>query len=66
MMKSRKYEDEEFFDGLKQWASNVWYATRRGTGSDSEGTIVGEAVGLALSKDVDATTSPLTPLLSVL
>ena len=61
-----EYGDEEFFDGLKQWASNVWSATRPGTGSDSEGTMVGEAAGPALSKGVDATTSPLTPLLSVL
>jgi hypothetical protein len=60
-----EYEDEEFFDGLKEWASNVWSATRRGTGSNSEGTMVGEAVG-PLSKSVDVTTSPLTPLLSVL
>jgi hypothetical protein len=61
-----EYEDEEFFDGLKQWASNVWSATRRGTGSNSEGTMVGEAAEPALFKGVDATTSPLTPLLSVL
>jgi len=61
-----EYEDEEFFNGLKQWVGNVWSATRRGTGSDSEGTMVGEAAGPALSKGVDVTTSPLTPLLSIL
>ena len=61
-----EYEDEEFFDGLKQWVGNVWSATRRVTGSDSEGTMVGEAAGPALSKGVDVATSPLTPLLSVL
>jgi hypothetical protein len=61
-----EYGDEEFFDGLKQWASNVWSATRPRTGSDSEGTMVGEAAGPALSKGVETTTLPLTPLLSVL
>jgi hypothetical protein len=61
-----EYEDKEFFDGLKQWASNVWSTTRRGTGSNSEGMMVGEAAGPALSKGVDVTTSPLMPLLSVL
>ena len=61
-----EYEDEEFFNGLKQWVGNVWSATCCGTGSDSEGTMVREAAGPALSKGVDATTSLLTPLLSVL
>jgi hypothetical protein len=61
-----EYEDKEFFDGLKQWASNVWSATRRGTAPNSEGTMVGEAAGPALSKGVDATASPVTPLLPVL
>ncbi|KAF8957936.1 hypothetical protein BDZ97DRAFT_1629270, partial [Flammula alnicola] len=48
-----EYEDEEFFEGLKQWASNVWTATHLDRMSDSEVTLVGGATGSALFKGVD-------------
>lgn len=60
-----EYEDEEFFEGLKLWASDVWSAMHSDTGSDSEVTLVGGATRPALSKGVEATTSPPLPLLSI-
>ena len=38
-------EDEEFFEGLKQWVSNVCTATHPDGSSDSEATMVGAAAG---------------------
>ena len=45
-----EYDDKEFFDSLEQWASDVWTATHCDDGSDSEATMVGVALGPALSK----------------
>jgi len=60
-----EYEDDEFFESLKQWASDVWTATHPDSGSDSEVTLVGAAAGTALSKSVEPTTSPPPLLLAV-
>ncbi|KIJ91859.1 hypothetical protein K443DRAFT_14048 [Laccaria amethystina LaAM-08-1] len=61
-----EYEDDEFFESLKQWASDVWTSTHPDSRSDSEVTLVGAAAGSALSKSVEPTTSPpLALLLSV-
>jgi hypothetical protein len=60
-----EYEDDEFFTGLKQWASDVWTATRADSGSESEVTLVGGAVPPPLCRDVDAATLPTLPLLFV-
>ncbi|KAF8959117.1 hypothetical protein BDZ97DRAFT_1667554, partial [Flammula alnicola] len=60
-----EYEDEEFFEGLKQWASDVWTATHLDRMSDSEVTLVRGAAGSALFKGVDVTTFPALLPLSV-
>jgi hypothetical protein len=58
-----EYEDDEFFMGLKQWASDVWTATCADSGSDSEVTLVGGAAPPLLCRD--RATSPTLPLLFV-
>jgi len=60
-----EYEDEEFFGGLKQWASDVWTATHSDSASDSEVTRVGGAAATVLCKGVDVATLEIPPLLSV-
>ncbi|CAA7269669.1 unnamed protein product [Cyclocybe aegerita] len=61
-----EYEDDEFFMGLEQWASDVWTATRSGSdsGSDSAMTLVGAAAP-AFCKGVDVVTLETPPYLSV-
>jgi hypothetical protein len=44
-------EDDEFFTGLKQWASDIWTATHADSGSDSEVTLIGGAVPPPLCRD---------------
>lgn len=60
-----EYEDEEFFEGLKQWASDVWTATHSDSASDSEVNLVGGTAAPVLCKGVDVATSETPPLLSV-
>ncbi|KIM37114.1 hypothetical protein M413DRAFT_77420 [Hebeloma cylindrosporum] len=49
-----EYEDKEFFDGVKEWASQVWTATHRDDMSDSQATMVGAPTDPVHSKDVAA------------
>jgi hypothetical protein len=60
-----EYEDEEFFGGLKQWASDVWTATHSDSASDSEVTLVGGAAAPVLCKGVDVASLETPPLFSV-
>lgn len=60
-----EYENEEFFRGLKQWASDVWTATHSDSASDSEVTLVRGAAAPVLCKGVDVATLQTPPLLSV-
>jgi hypothetical protein len=58
-----EYEDEEFFEGLKQWASDVWTATHSDSASDSEVTLVGGTPAHVSCKGVDVPVTLETPLL---
>ncbi|EDR01702.1 uncharacterized protein LACBIDRAFT_310731 [Laccaria bicolor S238N-H82] len=61
-----EYEDEEFFEGLKQWASDVWTATHSDSASDSEVTLVGGTAAHVSCKSLDVpATLETPPLLSV-
>jgi len=60
-----EYEDAEFFEGLKQWAIDVWTATHPHCGSDSGVTLIDRDVAPAPCKAVGMATSPTAQLLSV-